>query len=280
MTSEELFFREFTTMMSCRRANFGNVPKFYYRNLPVPKFESILLRKNVHSALVKGLSEKYFSELNNTHVYIYNATVLHKKLYNVNGEPLKSKGKNITREIRVEKGFVAVLSTVSIHLPNIVDGKRYKASEGFAYVDFLKVSGTTYFVYVIPKKNVYRLKLCAMVLTQNKHRIFYQGCRVACQNGKYLYLYVIPLKRYTVNSEFRLICVKAAVNFTQELKSLLDMWQHLGVIFNISITKLLTGVRGENNVAISMYDGSLDLTEYQSTDLNLEQENVVDTEGL
>lgn len=237
---DRVFVREFRDMMNVRRSIVLSMEHgFSLSDIPVPVLNcSHMGVPKRPLALVKGVKEKFFERLNGREVYLVGKTMLKKRQVLSDGTFRRdSNGNFVYMHVPVNKDCVAVLSDLSIGLRGYVNGKKHVVSEGFKYVDFLEKNGKRWYIYILPKKYVYRLNLCALMLSFNKRRNYYVGYRFALQNGHYVYLYVVPF-RYRENAAGRVLCVKSSFDFSQEIECLVRYWVECGVIFNLDLTKI------------------------------------------
>ncbi len=271
---DNVFAKEFKDMMNGRRSITGS---FNLVDLPVPKLPNLITNFGKGDVcLVKGIKEPFFDKLNDLQVQLVTNSILMKRQVLSDGSfRLDNNGEYVYTQVPIKQGFVAIHSNKSIGLRRkiVVNGveKEHKPTEGFRYVDYFELNGERRYVYIIPKDNVYRLELCALIVTPNKHRNFYKGCRLALQNGNYVYLYVIPYKNRDTRG-YRVIGAKASTNFDMEVKKLLEYWMNLGVIFDLNLTALENQVGGETNVGIMDLVGTLGAEDYKKTGGSLAQE--------
>lgn len=253
-TMDQVFAKEFKNMMDERRSMTGY---FNLADIPVPPLPSLLTNLGKGDVcLVKGIQEPFFEKLNNTEVQLVTIPVLMKRQVLSDGSFRVDKdGNYVLIPVQVKQGFVAVYSNNSIGLRNkvVVNGveRLHTATDGFKYVDFFELNGQRRYIYIIPENNVYPMNLCALVITPNKHKNYYKGCRLVLQNGHYLYLYVIPFKVGRETRGDRVLGVKPSPDFNKEVKVLLDFWMSIGVIFNLRVTALEHQVVGETNLGIT-----------------------------
>ena len=264
-TADQVFAKEFKDMMNGRRSMTGY---FNITEIPVPSLPSLLTNLGKGDVcLVKGIKEPFFDKLNNVEVQLVTTPALMKRQVLSDGSfRIDRNGDYVLIQVPVKQGFIAVHSSKSIGLKNkvAVNGveKNHTPTEGFRYVDFFELNGERRYIYIIPKENVYPLSLCALIITPNTHRNFYKGCKLALQNGHYVYLYVIPYKAGRETRGYRVLGVKPSINFDIEVKKLLEHWMRLGVIFDLNLTALDYQVGGESNVGIMDLVGTLGPEDY------------------
>ena len=166
---ENVFAKEFSNMMNDRKSvNTG----FSIKDIPCPNLGLITADDYVAGgklAFVKGIDEPFFSDLNNTNVEVVKGRSFKKRLsyFDENGKTQFRKekdGQGMTTEITVEKGFVAVYSSINIHLPNKVEvngeKKNYNPTKGYRFVDFMDTDKGRKYLYLIPMQYVYPMELC------------------------------------------------------------------------------------------------------------------------
>ena len=169
---DKLFMQEFRQMMIDRYNMYGTDPRFLINNLPLPHIPS--LKAGVNGAFIKGIREPYFDKLNKSVVTIEKRQAWSKKVYDQYGKVLCTNGKITVKECPIPQGSIVVSSTVNIQLPNTkcigVTKQKYVPSDGFLYVDFEEKNGARLYYYAVPKQFVYKLNLCALILTKNSYR--------------------------------------------------------------------------------------------------------------
>lgn len=268
---DKLFCQEFRQMMVDRNSLIGNDPRFHLVELPMPVLRGMVSAEAGNSlAKVVGVKEKYFSSLNDCIVTVLKRSTYKKRQIDSNGSFLKDRDDNLVyTQVPVTHGSVAILSNKCIRLRNrVVENgvtKRYVPSTGFKYIDYMDLPegrGRRY-IYIIPKEYVYRLNTCALVLSQSSLRNYYKGYRLALQNGGYVYLYVVPSSKLR-QASYRVLGIKLSPDFSVEIKSILNLWQSLGVIFDLNTT-----VVGVSNLGISALEGTLYMEDFRLTDKSL-----------
>lgn len=273
-TMDECFVRDFKEMMAARRSvcQGANIP-----GLPVPKFDKAVAGElKGHMFLIRGIKEEYFDKLNGEEVQQVAKGNLTKRIAGSDGKfLLDKKGQPRTQDVTVPSGSIVILSSRSIGLKNWVmvkgEKKKHKPTEGFAYVDFVETKSGRKYMYIIPKNYVYRLNMCALVLTPNTRRVFYKGSRLALQNGSYIFMYVVPYT-YRNSQEARVIGIKSSPNFDEEVRMLLEGWVHRGVLFNPSLTQLDEQVGGLVNVGLQDIGGTVAVEDWSKYGVSLAEE--------
>lgn len=273
ITSNNLFYKEFRDMMNQRRALGKSIALSKFE---VPNMDGVIVGspKGV-IALVKGIKEPFFDRLNGKEVQLMPKGTLYKRKVLSDGTfRLDAEGKEIKEAVPLKRGSVAILSDVSIGLKRKIekDGKvvSHTPSEGYGYVDYVETKNGRKYIYIVPKDFVYRLNMCALVLSLSSLRNFYKGAKIALKDGTYVNVYVVPYK-YRENSGVRVLGVKSSNDFDTEFANLLKLWQSKGLIFDTRFTYLEESIRGLNNVGIIPLRGTNTDT-YVRYDLPLSRE--------
>lgn len=267
-TADQIFVKEFKDMMNGRRSMSG---VFNLVDIPVPNIPTLISNLGKGEVcLVRGIKESFFDKLNDVEVQLVTTPILVKRqVLSDSSFRVDKNGDYVFTQVPVKQGFVAVHSNKSIGLRNRIEvngvERKHTPTEGFRYVDFFELNGERRYIYLIPKENVYPLSLCALIITPNTHRNFYKGCKVALQNGHYLYLYVIPYKAGKETRGYRVLGVKPSTIFDVEVKKLLQYWMRISVIFDLNLTALENQVGGEINVGIMDLVGTLGTEDYIRT---------------
>jgi hypothetical protein len=274
-TNDSLFHKEFRDMMNGRRSISKN---FNLVDLPLPELTTMINGfPKLHMALVKNIKEPFFDRLNNQEVQLVGRTTLQKRQVLSDGTFRKNaQGKFEYTQIPVPHGHVAILTSLSIGLKRkiMVNGveRPHKVTDGYRYIDYVQTKLGRKYIYIIPKSFVYRLSMCALVLTPNKRRNYFQGCKLALQNGNYVYLYVVPYK-YRENLDLRVLGVKSSFDFNEEVSQIITYWMGLGVIFNLTVTTLEGQVNGVTNLGIMDLEGTVVSEDYTRIGASLADEN-------
>ena len=284
---ENVFAKEFSNMMNDRKSvNTG----FSIKDIPCPNLGLITADDYVAGgklAFVKGIDEPFFSDLNNTNVEVVKGRSFKKRLsyFDENGKTQFRKekdGQGMTTEITVEKGFVAVYSSINIHLPNKVEvngeKKNYNPTKGYRFVDFMDTDKGRKYLYLIPMQYVYPMELCGLVISLNKHIAYYKGCKVALTNGHYVYVYSIPYK-YRENTGYYLIGAKPSPDFDKEMNQLLDYWMKNNILFDLNMTALENQYKGNINLGIVDIPGTCMPSEYVKYTTSLKKSDIEELEN-
>jgi hypothetical protein len=277
-THDSIFHKEFRDMMNGRKSIAQN---FNLVDLPLPKLDTMIngVPKG-QMALIKGIKEPFFDRLNTEEVQLVGRTTLQKRQVLSDGTFRKTKdGKYEYTQVPVAHENVAIISKLSIGLKRkiLVNGaeRQHKVSEGYRYIDFMETNVGRKYIYIVPKDFAFRLNMCALVITPNKRRVYFQGCRLALQNGNYVYLYVIPFT-YRENMDTRILGVKSNFNFNKEVASIIKYWSEIGVIFNLSLTALEGQINGLTNLGITDLDGTVVSDDFRKYNCSMAEEKEED----
>lgn len=268
---DEIFYKEFQESMRCRRASY----KFNLQYLPLPaEFMGAVPKRNM--VLARGIQDEKYSVLNydktsRTLLSLVGNTKLRKNVYLSDGSIRRDKdGTPRTCEVTVPRNSEGVISSIPV-------SSLYKSSQGFEFVDRLKdrVNGTK-FIYIIPRKYLYRVNLCSLVVRLDRLRNSYTAIQLTLVNGHRVYLHVVPFSPTRKHDKgTRVLRVKNSANFDKEIKSLLYWWQNNGVIFPLSSTAFEEPIKGVYNCALEHYDTNLSGFRKYDTK-SMEESDVID----
>lgn len=254
-SAEEIFYKEFMQMMYKRRG-INNMFSVY--NMDVPS-ESLGRIVNRDMLKISGVSEEYYSKLNETEAMLWSHGKLARRKYDYKGEYIKENGRYVTQEVTLPHECVAVISPIKIGVPT-----KYKPKEKFEYVDCIHrklEDGTTEvrYVYIVPRNYCYKLNQTALVMSQTKLRSFYAGSSVSLTNGHIIYLYIIPYKpRLNTPRNYRILSTKTDIDYNKEIGALFSYWLSKGYIFPMEICRMDENTRGRTNMSIEEIPPSLD----------------------
>lgn len=270
-TLDEIFYSEFMSTMQ------------YKRGLVNIRVEDIIIPQDIikpiptmDEIIIKGVKEPYYKSLNFNEGQVDNApsrqrvsatligrVKLRKKLFMPDGSIRKDEdGKIMYEDVITPNNCASILSSVNIHVP-----KAFEPMENFSYVDF-RVSSTSpnniRYIYIIPKKYIYVLNICALTLSLNRLKNSYFTLKVTLINGVNVYLQVVPFKpTHRIAKPYIIIKTKANTNFNTEIESILSFWENNGIMFNRNLTRFQEPVRGLLNCAVVRLDPTLtDYTMY------------------
>ena len=300
---ETILAREFAEMMKERRSIN---PNFSIMDITTPELDLITNESSVTGgvlASINGIVEPYFSDLNSSCnkcpfysdgscskgqekescprkiVEIVKDRTLYKKktTFDENGRAVyrkDSNGEYMTEPIKVENGFVGVYSLVNIKLPNRVERngvkRDYKPTKGYNFIHSVETDMGTKYLYTVPMEVVFPLDLCALVISLNKHKAYYKGCKIALTTGHYVYVYSIPYK-YRENSGYKLIGAKPNPNFDKEMDELLKYWVNENILFDLKLTELQGNFDGNKNLGYQHLPGTRAYGDYVKTNKPLKE---------
>lgn len=277
-TNDALFYKEFKEMMAGRRAISG---VFNIRSLPLPPSQQLVLsRPKKQVALIRGIKEPFFERLNKEEVQLLGRVSLKKRQVMSDGNFRKdSEGNYVYTQIAVPRDSVAIISAKSIGLRRFIEvegvKREHKVSDGYKYVDYIDTKAGRRYIYIVPRQFVYRLNMYALIITPNKHRIYFKGSKLALQNGHYVYMYVIPYS-YRDNLGYRILGVKSVPNFDKEVSEILKFWMEKRVLFNLNLTKLSDNVKGISNLGIEDLDSTCTIEDFTRYTVSLAEEKEED----
>lgn len=251
---DAMFLKEFRETMRYRRANTEMV----LSDIPVPEgLQSNLPRRKI--AIARGITdEKYkvlnFDKTDKTKLSLVGRQKTEQTIYTSDGKPRVDTDGNIkTRDYTVPRDSLAVISEIPI-------SSLYKSKEGFDFIDRVEgQNGKRKFMYLVPKKYLYEVNMCALVIRLDKLRNSYTAIQVTLTNGHKVYIHVVPFKpTKALNQGSKYIKVKPSANFDKEIMELLNYWQLVGVMFNREYTAFSEPVNGVSDCALEQYDTTLD----------------------
>lgn len=269
-TQNSIFMKEFRDMMNGRR-NLSGALKLV--DIPVPSISTMLsgAPKRVR-AIVKGIKEPFFERLNGHEVELTGRMSLQKREVVSDGTFRKDgNGNFVTVHVPVPHNCVAIISHVPIGLKRKVEGREHKVSEGYKYVDYITTAEGRKYVYIVPKDFVYRLTMCALIITANKRRNYYKGAKIARQTGSYFYLYVVPYT-YRENMDARILGVKSGFSFDNEVSQILSYWVQQGVMFHPTLTAISDTQSKVQNLGIMNLEGTILSEDFKRYSVSLAQD--------
>ena len=270
---DEIFYKEFNQMMSQLKGINGYLD---LSDIPLPPQASNKFFIEKHNKVyIHGIEDEYYGKLNNTEAMLWGSSALRRRKYDYKGEFIRDKNGNYKIEdVPCPHDCVGVVSDKSIGVP-----AKYKCKNGSQDVDMLTKGKAAKFVYIIPRRNCYKLNQTALVLSWNKLRVYHSGVSLALTNGHLLYVYIIPYKPTSVVRSYRVLHCKTSDNYSEELTMLRDFWIKNNVIFNPEACKLDEIVRGRDNMAFERLDGVLDTYVRFDTDKSMgDEEELSDLE--
>ena len=277
MTTDELFYKEFSQMMLSLKGITGYVN---LQDIPMPPEASGHFLKEKHDKVAIGyINDEYYGKLSNSEALLWSNGALRRRKFDYKGEFMKdSNGNFILEDVVCHQDCLPIISDIKLGVP-----LKYKPQESFEYVDCI-VKNTpekkfVKFLYIVPRKYLYKINQTALVLSWNKLRVYYSGVALSLQNGHILYLYVIPYKPNNVEHNYRVLHCKTSDDYSAEMTLLRDYWLKNNVIFNPNWCQLTEPVKGRDNMAVLRLDGVLDTYERFNTSKSLgEAEEIEDIE--
>lgn len=251
---DTMFLREFRETMRYRKAN----TVMTLSDIPIPEgLQSNLPKRKI--AIARGITdEKYkvlnFDKTDKTKLSLVGRKKIEQTIYTSDGKPRVDSDGNIkTKDYTVPRDSLAVISELPI-------SSLYKSKEGFEFIDRVEMSsGRRKFMYLVPKRYLYEINMCALVVRLDKLRNSYTAIQVTLTNGHKVYIHVVPFKpTKALNSGSKYIKVKPSANFDKEIAELLRYWQEVGVMFNRELTTFLEPVNGVTDCALEQYSTTLD----------------------
>lgn len=264
---EESFKREFRKYVS---ANVGYKDVF---SIPLPKKCDGWFISKGNEVVINNIEEPYYSYLNEcreAYLFPKGVKLEKRKIDKVNRVFLEEK-----EAVTVPSSSLAVLSDVNIKLPF-----RYKSKEdGFAFVDTMKLQGKVFYIYVIPKKYLYRVNVCALTLSVNKPRCFY-GYSVKTWKHGLLTLAVVPYKHGKDLIGTKVLETKRSLDFKVELGEIIKFWEEQKLIPNVVMSNLL--LEQDVNLTIRKLTSSFNEFGYDAVDFESieEKEKIRELESL
>lgn len=262
---DEVFAKEFRHMMNELKANTGYIQ---LSDIPMPPELAPYMKREVRDMVAVGkINDQYYGKLSDSTALLWGRTQLSRRKFDYKGEYLKDKNdKYILEPVECPQECEGIVSDIPIGVP-----LKYKPAEKMQYVDMLtKVEDgkkIRKYVYILPRKYLYKISQTALVISWNKLRVFYSGMKVSLQTGHTLFVYIIPFKpTRDAQHNYRIIMTKPSIDYSWELETIRDYWLKKNVMFNPADCELDYQVKGETNLALSQFDGVLD--EYVMFDQN------------
>lgn len=162
------------------------------------------------------------------------------------------------KDYPIPTGSIVVISNKNLNMP-----LKYwnKPEEGYGYIDFVqtKNDGVLY-MYVLPKSVLYRLHQTALVLSVKDMKNYAGMGYRTWSNGK-IFLHVVP---YNPNSKYiasRVLKTGCTLNFSQEIRVIVDFWESVGVIPKINLCNL------EDSTNLVLKPTTVGYSEYEKVDM-------------
>lgn len=233
MSLESIFIKEFRNAVT--QVGYKDI-----YNIPLPKECKSWYVSGTELYSVKDIDEPYFEKLNKT---IVKRLPKDKKAKRRIIDPKSrnfakdEKGGYIYEDITVPSGSIVVLSEERIGLPH---EKKHKPSEGYGYIDFVISQDSYEYMYILPKNVLYKIHQTALAMSV-KNMKNYEGCGYVTWKNGTIFLHIIP---YNPNSSYtgtKILKTAHTLNFSAEIKVILDFWQNNGIVPNIALCELQDG---------------------------------------
>ena len=233
---ENIFIKQFRQALSSRDS------KRDIFSLPLPSEVSNWDVSGSDMYGVKGIPSGagLFSKLNKSLVKKLpsNINVGRRKVDLVNRTFAKdSSGNYIYEKVKIPTGSQVVLSKVNLRLPF-----KYKSDlEGFGYIDFIVTSkGQKEFMYYIPKIYLYETNQTALALSVKNMKNYY-GSGYTTWDFGVVYLHIVPYKPNQKYVGTRILKTSHKLNYSNEVKYLVNFWESNNIIPNISLCNTSIG---------------------------------------
>lgn len=233
-TLEDLFIREFRSAVS----NVGY--KDIYK-VPLPPSSDNWKVSGTDLYAVKGIEGSNYSFLNKTIVKrLPKDSVAKRRVIDkaTRSYAIGEDGKFKYEDYQVPSGSVVVLSTVNIGLSY----KEYKRpiKDGYGYIDFVQRGNIVEYMYVLPKKVLYKVNQTALALSVKNMKNF-SGSGYMTWNMGMIFLHVIPYKPNSKYEGTRILKTGYWTNFDADIRTITDYWQQMGVIPNLALCNISDG---------------------------------------
>lgn len=259
ISSDENFVKEFRQMCTQRS---GSISNFSLGSIRLARsFVDKATVENHDKVYISGIYDEYYTKLNSTEAVMLSRPSLSRRLFGSDGNFLYNNDGSVKRkEVPLPKDCIAVLSDIPIGV-----SLKFQPKETLDYVDYIEKElkdgkKVRKYIYIVPKKFCYKLNQVALILSSNKMRVYYEGLEFYLQNGKKVFLYTIPYKPHSSERSYRVLQTKTSIDFSSEIKTLLDCWEGNNIIFDRKQTELDSIVCGVSNVAFNKLD--IGLQEY------------------
>lgn len=202
---------------------------------------------------VRGVEKQYYSDLNKSFVRRLPRNMVAKRRVidkATRGFKTNEDGSYVYEEYKVPSGSLVVISEKEIHLPY---SEYLKSVDGYGYIDFSMSKSGLEYMYVLPKSVLYKVNQTALVLSV-KNMKNYSGMGYTTWDMGKIFLHIIP---YSPNAQYigsKVLKTGHTLDYTQEVKSIVDYWQNVGVIPNIALCKLQDDTNLVTSPTIVGYD--------------------------
>lgn len=259
---DEIFAKEFKATCQQREALTGAIN---LNAISVPAGLSLPVDNAVRKmskVRIKGVSEEYFNQLNDTDVHLWVRPRLMRRTFDCDGRFIldTKTNKYVTKDVTLPQSCCAVVTEKVIGVPF-----KFKSNEGFEYVDYVSAGEKKYMIYIVPKKYCFKVSELCLVLSFNRFKSVYSAMELKLMSGHTVYLSVIPYNpRKAYESNYRVLAVKTTRDFSQEWNALQNYWTSIGVLYPRDICELSEPVKGLTNVAYRELNPTLE--DYQIYD--------------
>lgn len=141
-------------------------------------------------------------------------------------------GNFLVEDYVIPSGSMVVLSSVKLGIPF---NAYLRPSEGFGYVDFIRSKdGSVEYLYVVPKKYLYRAHQTALAVSVSNNLRCYEGKGFQSWKNGVVFIKIIP---YSPNRSFKdskILKTGIGLNYSKECQKLLKLWVESGFIPNPS----------------------------------------------
>lgn len=146
-----------------------------------------------------------------------------------------SSGKFIYEDVKIPTNSIVIVSKENLELPF-----NYKAPfEGFGYIDFIGFGADKEYLYYIPKSCVYETNQTALALSVKNMKNFSGKGYLTWDYGT-VYLHIVPYKPNTNYVGTKILKTGLNLNYSKEIKSIIDYWIAEGVIPNIALCETIS----------------------------------------
>lgn len=245
-TLEDLFIREFRSAVS----NVGY--KDIYK-VPIPQICDSWSVSGTELYAVKGIQGSNYAFLNKTIVKRLprDAVAKRRVIDKATRSYAIEDGKFKYEDYQVPTGSIVVLSTVNIGLSY----KEYRrpTKDGYGYIDFVQRGNVVEYMYVLPKKVLYKVNQTALALSV-KNMKNYSGSGYMTWDMGMIFLHVIPYKPNSKYEGTRILKTGYWTDYSSDIKNITDYWQQIGVIPNIALCSISDGTNLAVKGTIVGYD--------------------------
>lgn len=292
---DDIFVAEFKAMCGVlkSRNSYGKVHPIHTLELP-ERFINEYVSNESSQLFIKGIDDPYFSALNNTQVAFPKHPKMFRRLKDENGEYYKDNGNWVIETVEGDDNCVAVVSPIAIETPdklkkdkhgriarnwqdksNRVIWEHYKgenpSEHHYERVDcgYEKINGedVLQYTYLIPKDKCYKVRECALYLTNNKlntgsYHVMYQ---VTLRDGTEVWLTVVERSIVSRQKNGRLLATNKDPEYLIKLANeVIKYWEMKGIMFNIRDCEVEDNIKGVHNVALMRYDSTIEYYEEMS----------------